>query len=227
MRDSFNEWENVYKNYNKNDEGYLWPSETLIRLLKGEYIANIDKNYKGKKVLDIGFGNGNNLVLLSSLQMKTYGIEVTEEICEIVKNKLKKIGHEVNLKSGTNQNIPFPNEFFDYIVSWNVIHYEKSENDIQKALKEYSRVLKQGGRFLISTTGPESKILKNSIKLENHRYKIGREDDFRKGEIFYYFDDKNNIKENFKKQFKNVKIGRTLNRLIDNTIDYFIITGLK
>lgn len=227
MKESFKDWEEVYKKYNKNSEGYLWPSETLIRLLKGNYVANLNKEYRNKRVLDIGFGNGNNLVLLSTLKMKVYGIEVTDDICEITENKLQNLGYDVNLKKGSNRNIPYNNNFFDYIVSWNVIHYENTETKIQKALKEYHRVLKPGGRFFISTTGPEHKILKNFKQAGEHRYIIQREDDFRCGQVYYYFDDRDNIRKQFSEYFDKIRIGRTKSNLISETLDYFIITGIK
>lgn len=224
---SFQAWSEVYKKYNDQKEGFLWPNETLIRLMKGNYIQKFNKDYNRKKILDIGFGNGNNLLFFNTLGLELYGTEVQEDICKLVKEKLKNLGIETNLSVGTNRNLPYQENYFDYIASWNVIHYENNEEDIIKAIKEYHRVLKPGGRFFISTTGPEHLIKRDSKYLGNNRYLIGKKDDFRKGEIFFYFDTEENIKYYFSQFFKDISIGRTYDLLMSEKLDSFIISGIK
>jgi len=167
------------------------------------------------------------LIFLGSLGFKLYGIEVHEQICNTVHTKLTKLGYSSELKVGTNQEIPFPDNYFDFLVSWNVIHYENNEKDIQNALEEYNRILKPGGRMFLSTTGPLHKILLNSKKLGNHRYLIGRDDDFRKGQIFFYFDSETDIKIYFAPFFKKILLGSTHDFLFTETLDWFINTGVK
>ena len=98
---------------------------------------------------------------------------------------------------------------------------------MKNAIEEYRRVLKPGGRFFISTTGPEHLILKDSRTLGAHRYQIGRADDFRKGQVFFYFDAPNYIQHYFAEHFKDVLVGRTHDLLFTATLDWFIITGVK
>jgi len=76
-------------------------------------------------------------------------------------------------------------EEFDFLVSWNVIYYEDNEEAINEAIAKYHRVLKPGGRFFVSTAGPEDSILDNGITLGKHRYQIGYPDDFRQGQVFF------------------------------------------
>ena len=207
--------------------GKTWPSETLLRLLNGNYIPGQDKNYAGKKVLDLGFGNGNNMILLGSLGFDLYGIEVTEEICQVVKSKMAELKYDADLRAGTNTCIPFEDNMFDLLISWNVIHYEDNEDSMRKAISECQRVLKPGGRVLISTTGPEHKILRNSKSAGKHLYQILRQDDHRKGEVFYYFDTEENIKRLFEPLFKDVLIGRVTDFLMTEKLDSYLITGVK
>ncbi len=223
----FKLWSSIHKTESEKGTDLVWPSETLVRLFKGNYIPNFDKNYAGKKVIDLGFGNGNNLTFLGTLGLSLYGIEVTKEICEIARKKLESLGYKCDLRVGTNRQIPFGDNEFDYLVSWNVIHYEDNEDKIRQAIKEYHRVLKPGGRFFISTTGPEHLILKNSKTLGAHRYFIGREDDFRKGQVFFYFDTPQSINYYFSEFFRDVLIGRTHDFLITETLDWFIVTGVR
>jgi ubiquinone/menaquinone biosynthesis C-methylase UbiE len=136
-------------------------------------------------------------------------------------------GFEADLRVGTNRHIPFAENQFDFLVSWNVLHYEDNEADIQQALVECRRVLKPGGRFFVSTTGPEHKILQDSTTLGSHRYRIGREDDFRQGQVFFYFDAPNYIHHYFSQVFGDIQVGRTHDFLFTETLDWFIVTGVK
>jgi SAM-dependent methyltransferase len=226
--ESFDKWAGYYGDVAKSGEELLWPSETLVRLFKGSYVPGLDrKGYRGKSVLEVGHGNGNNLVLLGSLGLKLAGTEVDERICETTRERLAKFGLEADLKVGTNQALPFADGSFDYLVSWNVIHYEPTEEDMVRAIREYSRVLKPGGRFFLSTTGPEHMILQGARTVGKHRYQICREDDFRKGEIFFYFDEPRYVHAYFDPVFEDVLVGRTHDHMLTDTLDWFIVTGRR
>lgn len=224
---AFRKWSEVYKKATRLGDQLLWPSETLIRLFCGSYIPGLDKQYRGKSVIDVGLGNGNNLCFLASLGLQLYGTEVTQDICEMVTQKLKSLGYASDLRQGTNRNLPFKNDQFDYLVSWNVLHYEDTEADIRDAIAEYARVLKPGGRFFLSTTGPEHKILKDGATVGPHLYRIGRRGDFRKGQTFFYFDSPGYIRYYFKENFAEVMVGRTNDFLFTESLDWFVVTGLK
>ena len=224
---AFDKWAAVYNKAAADGSDLMWPSETLIRLFKGDYVPGLDRNYAGKKVVDVGFGDGNNTIFLASLGLSLSGTEVRQDICELVSGKLATLGHQADLRVGTNRTLPFPNDEFDFLVSWNVVHYEDNETDIRNAIAEYCRVLKPGGRFFVSTTGPEHKILKDSSTVGEHRYRIGREDDFRKGQVYFYFDTASHCQNYFSEQFSDVLVGRTYDTLLTETLDWFIITGVK
>ena len=225
--DAFDQWTNAYKKNIAAGTELLWPSETLIRLFKGDYIKGLNKNYAGKAALDISFGGANNLIFLASLGLRVSGTEVTEEICALGRKALLPYGYEGDLRVGTNRRLPFEDESFDYLVSWNVIHYEDNEADMRRAIAEYSRVLKKGGRFFISTTGPEHKILKDSLSPGKHLYRIGRTDDFRCGQTFFYFDSEEYIRHYFGEEFRDISVGRTHDHLMTETLDWWIVSGVK
>jgi ubiquinone/menaquinone biosynthesis C-methylase UbiE len=152
---------------------------------------------------------------------------VTDEICRITRKQLEKFGIKLDIRTGTNRNIPFDDNYFDYLVSWNVIHYESNEEDMKKAIKEYARVLKKGGRLFLSTTGPKHMIKEDAEIVGSHLYKIGRKDDFRKGEIFFYFDTPEYIKFYFSKHFHDIHVGTVSDFMFTQWQDYFLVTALK
>lgn len=224
---SGNDWTAEYRESVASGTAPAYPSETLVRIFKGTYIPGLDRNHTGKKVLDVGAGTGNNLEFFASLGMKLYGTEITAEICEQSRALLRERGLNADIRQGLNTNLPFETDTFDYLVSWNVIHYETNEADIERAIAEYARVLKPGGRFVVSTTGPKHKILEDGKTLGNHLYEIGRDDDFRKGTVFFYFDSENYVRHYFEKSFNNILVGRTHDHIFTETLDWFIATGLK
>lgn len=221
-------WANAYKNFEHLDTTLKMPSETLVRLFKGDYVTGeCTANYNDMNCLDIGFGSGNNTAFLASLGLNVSGVEIEQSICDTATTQLAARGLTADLKVGTNQHLPFDSNSFDYLVSWNVLHYEGSEKNIQLALQEYQRVLKPNGRLFMSSTGPTHKILQDAQVLGKHLYQIGRKDDFRKGQVHFFFDDTRYIDFYLKPYFSELQIGRILDHLFTETLDWWIITGVK
>ena len=222
------DWADTYKMFKASGSELSSPSETVIRLFKGNYVTgDVISSYAGKTGLDVGFGNGNNTFFLASLGMDVSGVEIHQDICDAASKDFERAGLQADLRVGTNQSLPFDDNSFDYLLSWNVLHYEGSEEGIKAGLKEYSRVLKPNGRLFLSTTGPTHKILADSETLGGHRYKIGRADDFRKGQVHFFFDSPDYIQFYFQDHFKELQIGRIQDQLFNETLDWWIVTGTK
>ena len=92
---------------------------------------------------------------------------------------------------------------------------------IQKAIKEYYRVLKTGGLAFIVTTSKKHTLFKSSKKIKKNHY-ICQNYDFRNNEKFFFFENKKQIRDHFKKFFKIKNIGETYynfnNEIIGNYI---------
>jgi len=90
------------------------------------------------KILDLGCGDGWFTKYLNSEGYDCVGVD-TKQL------------NEHPFFSGTAEKIPFPDNYFDCIVMFEVIeHLEKS------CYKEINRVLKQDGKIVLSTILPES-----------------------------------------------------------------------
>jgi len=121
-KEEFEKWKDYYLDQQSSLRS--WPDETLIRILKGPYLKQYKLEFKDKKVLDIGFGNGESFMFLNSLGLDIYGTEIDAAVCDRV-TKWANMNHmEVDLKVGKNTQIPYPDNYFDYLISWNVLHYE-------------------------------------------------------------------------------------------------------
>lgn len=222
------DWASYYASIQGGATDLRYPSETLVRLLKGDYLDGTYPVLEGRRILDVGFGSGNNLAFLCTLGMEVHGVEIDQGICAQVRAGLEKAGLSADLRTGSNRKLPYADDTFDYLVSWNVLHYEGEEQGIVEGIAEFARVLKPGGRLLLSTTGPEHRIVaKDGKTLGNHRYLIGDKDDFRKGQVHFFFDAPNYLRQYFEPKFSNLQIGRTHDALFTSTLDWWIVTGVK
>ncbi len=88
------------------------------------------KNLNKKKILDAGCGSGRLTRFISKYGAETYGVD----IIPLPKDK------KVKFIQADIQNLPFKNNFFDYIYSEGVLHH--TENP-KKAFKELARVNKR------------------------------------------------------------------------------------
>jgi SAM-dependent methyltransferase len=96
------------------------------------------QDFRGKRILEIGFKNGIFLDECVNSGMKPAGLEVVKEFCEDVKNKLPHL--ELILYDGGT--FPVPDESCDFVVSFQVLEHVKSTEHI---FNECIRVLRPSG----------------------------------------------------------------------------------
>lgn len=204
--DAKKEWEKLFTG--KADLAF--PSEYVIRIFKGRYPRlDLDKTkFKGRKICDIGCGDGRNLVLLHQCGFDTHGIEITEEIASQASANLREREIESTIKVGTNAAIPFPDGHFDYLLSWNSCYYMGENTDFDVHIKEFSRILRSGGYLILSIPKKTCFIYKKSENLREGYAQI-RDDYFgvRNGETLRIFEDEKEIEMIFSDEFTNFSHG--------------------
>lgn len=219
-------WSEFHKN--RLESNYpLWPVEAMVKVFFGNYLENKPKLERGMKVLDIGCGFGNNLLPFYVKGLKCHGVEISQEIVDVAVQALAgRSIHDMEFKVGNNRSLPYPDDFFDILISNNVIHYESSEENILKAFLEYKRVLKKGGTLFLMTVGPEHTIYKRAKYLGEQRNQIS-DFDFRNGEIYFYFDNERKLKFYTEKFFNQVEVGRVTERFTKLDLDFLISVSTK
>jgi ubiquinone/menaquinone biosynthesis C-methylase UbiE len=115
---------------------------------EGHILEEFDQiDFKNKKVLEIGLGQGADSMQIIDRGGIYYGIDITEESVRRVKERFEifnrpfqeiSVGNAVQIKYGDNN--------FDIVYSHGVIHHSP---DIKKIVAEIYRVLKPGGKAII------------------------------------------------------------------------------
>jgi ubiquinone/menaquinone biosynthesis C-methylase UbiE len=100
----------------------------------------------GGRILEIGFGSGVAFLNLSEMYREVYGLDMTASV-EIIQDFYRSKGVETRLQNGSILDMPFPDGFFDSVLSISILeHLRPAEQPL--AFREISRVLKSGGQVV-------------------------------------------------------------------------------
>ena len=108
--------------------------------------------FNGKIALDGGCGNAGPFILwlLNQGIESVYGIDIGTAWIDKLHKSLENKGivkSKLNLKQGNVLDIPFENDFFDFVTINGVLIHLNNVDEIRKAFKEGARVLKSGGYY--------------------------------------------------------------------------------
>ncbi len=126
------------------------------------------------KILDAGCGGGRNIIYFLREGFEVYGVDENREAIDSVKQLAKTLSPNLpseNFEISPVEKLPFPDEYFDWVLSSAVLHFADNEEQFDKMLGEMWRTLKPNGILfarLASSIGIEDKI----IPTQNGKYKI-------------------------------------------------------
>jgi len=158
---------NIYnKVYNSLKDAHNYPNTNLVRLAKW-YL-----NKKGK-ILDYGFGYGENSIFLANNGFSVFSGEISKKIIKYAKKKSKiKSKKKINFFyiDKKTKLLPFKDNYFDHIICLGVIQYLGNQENTKNLLLEFSRCLKKNGKIIISTFGPQNTFIKRSKRVSKNTY---------------------------------------------------------
>jgi len=102
-----------------------------------------------QRVLDLGFGVGRHAIRFAQAGFEVYGVDMSEHGLAYAQGWAAREGLTIHLTNGDMITLPYADDFFDAIVTWNVI-YHGTVAVIQQTIDELERVLKPQG-YLICT----------------------------------------------------------------------------
>jgi ubiquinone/menaquinone biosynthesis C-methylase UbiE len=100
----------------------------------------------GLDVLDVGCGQGIDLVRYARAGANVTGVDLTPRHVELARTHLEVSGLSGTVAQGDAERLPFADDSFDRVSSNGVLHHTP---DIEAALREIRRVLRPGGEARI------------------------------------------------------------------------------
>lgn len=227
---SLKEGDSKYSEYYKSNGLKVYPSEFVVRAFLGSYPRHKFNKHQitGKSILDLGFGDGRNMQLFHHLEMEVHGIEITQEICDVVTSRLKSEGVDVVTKVGRNTQIPYEDGRFDFVLASSSCYYMDPDKKYSDNVKEIARVLKPGGIFIHSVPMPSTFIMKNAIDRGDGHMEI-TEDPYgvRVGYILKKFDDEEEVKSSLEPYFNDIKIGSCRDDFWGDSVHLWLVICTK
>jgi 2-polyprenyl-3-methyl-5-hydroxy-6-metoxy-1,4-benzoquinol methylase len=130
--------------------------DRLIYLLHEKTYRFAAEYVAGKSVLDFGCGDGYGTRILAERSRNIVGVDVDSPTIELAKKKHSSASLTFACQPPEAAQLPFDAGSFDVAVSFQVIEHV---DDVALYLKEIHRVLRNGGRFLLSTPNASSRLL--------------------------------------------------------------------
>lgn len=105
------------------------------------------EEWKGKRVLEIGCGVGTDFIQFCRAGADACAVDFSINSINLTHKRLKSFGFNgKKIFVGDAENLPFPDNCFDLVYSWDVLHHTPN---MEKALSEVCRVLKPSGKICI------------------------------------------------------------------------------
>ncbi len=146
--------------FNKNKEYFemmrKWHSKRASGARLEFEVEDLLIRYATGKVLDAGCGEGAliKLILKHAHPKEIYGVDASKIGVQMAQRSIKD--SRVKFRKSNLKALPFPPGFFDFIICHSVLEHVV---DYPKALSEFFRVMKPGGKLLIRL-GNEHKLSK-------------------------------------------------------------------
>jgi len=97
------------------------PEGILLDRLSSELILRLLRPQKGERILDIGCGTGNHLLLFFRSGFDVTGLDASPYMLDIARSRL---GDKASLKIGRAEDLPFEDNEFDLatlLLRWNFL----------------------------------------------------------------------------------------------------------
>lgn len=130
------------------------------------YLASL--NLKGKCVLVVGCGFGDDALRLSKLGADVYAFDLSPDSLSIAKSLAEREGLKISFEEMPAETLKYGNSFFDIVVARDILHHV----DIPSTMSEICRVSKPGALFIANEIYSHSltDLVRHSVLIEKFIY---------------------------------------------------------
>jgi SAM-dependent methyltransferase len=108
--------------------------------------------HPGDRVLDVACGSGTAALVAERRYCEVTGLDYVPELIEQATVRAQANGQEIDFRVGDAQDLPFPDDSFDVLLS---VYGVQFASDQEQAARELLRVCKPGGRIGLAGPIPE------------------------------------------------------------------------
>ena len=130
-----------------------WRASDLGRItdrIEEELILTLTGPVAGKRVLDVGCGDGVLSVTLARQGAHVTGVDVDRSMLDAARDRARSAHADATYIEGNARSLPFADDTFDVVVAVTVLCFVP---DADSAVSEMARVLRPGGRLVIGELG--------------------------------------------------------------------------
>jgi ubiquinone/menaquinone biosynthesis C-methylase UbiE len=102
--------------------------------------------YAGKRLLEVGFGAGTDLLQFARGAAIVTGVDLTPRSIEIARRRFEVYGLTGEFLTGDCENLSFGDSSFDVVYAFGVLHHTPNT---RRAVAEIHRVLRPGGKAIV------------------------------------------------------------------------------
>ena len=131
------------------DERWATPEGRADWLVPHTAVAAVVPMLKARgtqHVLDLGCGVGRHALLFAEHGFTVEAMDGATAGLDFARREAAARGLQLSLRQGDADVLPFADESFDYVLSWNVI-FHGTMGDVGRRLAEIWRILKPGGLY--------------------------------------------------------------------------------
>ena len=194
----FNSWAKTYDSSSIHHFFFTRSNKAIVGLLPPT---------KEISILDVGVGTGILIeqVLLKNKSAHLFGVDIPSEMVKKAKRKFQG-KNNVTIVLGSANKLPYKDNSFEFVTCANSFHHHP---DSIQSLEEMKRVLKPGGKVILSDGCLDGFLRQFVFKIENSNNKEGKVYRYTKGQTKDLFIQAGfiNISQHYSLHFNLITVG--------------------